>query len=60
MHDEVRTAQLLMRHVLAFLGNYQVQYKTSSGGTKGLHIWLCTSGTHSIVGVQEKTWNPWL
>jgi hypothetical protein len=56
--DEVRTVQqLLLQHVLAFLDNYQFQYKTSSGGTKDVLVWLCASGAHSNVGVQEKTWN---
>jgi hypothetical protein len=60
-HGEVRTAQqLLLQQVLAFLDNYQFQYKTSSGGTKGLHMSLCTKCTHSIVGVVEKTWNKFL
>ena len=44
---------MLLQHILT-LGNCPVQYKTSIGGTKGLHICLSTNGTHGIVGVQEK------
>jgi hypothetical protein len=39
--DDFRTApKLLLPHVLALLGNYQVYYVPSSQGTKVLYIYI--------------------